>query len=450
MIHHNDNDAPDPQGGTSGGSIKSVGVGYNPCKHQNCNHIKNRPTLQSDATVYVVFGIKGVDRAGVTSEGHVLNEYKGKAQFDQKFADEVGDIRNLKVDHLRELCRVCHALANNRDLVKNGSAQCLPSGLAQLSHVLDGISECKNLPKTLTIYNHEAPSHAEAGISKDYKIIWLAFAFESTVSKGESYFEAYQQYLVWERFIQHLKDHVLAKDSPLRSMYQTSDFWKKVLMEVVAVNSAVYSVVLSLVVCMCSVAIFTGHPVMLLIITATIIALISLVVAIFYMAGWHMGAVEAVSLSILVGSSVDYCVHLVEGYLLMGLAMPHHVTEGTNSEARAWRSKMAVQHIGASIISSALTTIVAAIPLTHTTIRPFAKFGQIVLINSSVAILYTLTLCVALLATVAPARFVPTWRSHLKAFGATVMVSGLVVLSLFIASRAGAFIPGPNGGPLFG
>ena len=31
-----------------------------------------------------------------------------------------------------------------------------------------------------------------------------------------------------------------------------------------------------------------------------------------------MGAVEAVSLSILVGSSVDYCVHVVEGYLLAG------------------------------------------------------------------------------------------------------------------------------------
>lgn len=35
-----------------------------------------------------------------------------------------------------------------------------------------------------------------------------------------------------------------------------------------------------------------------------------------------MGAVEAISLSILVGSSVDYCVHLVEGYLLAGENLP--------------------------------------------------------------------------------------------------------------------------------
>lgn len=41
-----------------------------------------------------------------------------------------------------------------------------------------------------------------------------------------------------------------------------------------------------------------------------------------YWLGWEMGAVEAISLSILVGSSVDYCLHLVEGYLLAGETMP--------------------------------------------------------------------------------------------------------------------------------
>lgn len=40
-----------------------------------------------------------------------------------------------------------------------------------------------------------------------------------------------------------------------------------------------------------------------------------------YWLGWEMGAVEAISLSILVGSSVDYCLHLVEGYLLAGEGM---------------------------------------------------------------------------------------------------------------------------------
>ena len=50
-------------------------------------------------------------------------------------------------------------------------------------------------------------------------------------------------------------------------------------------------------------------------------------VAIFFWAGWELGAVEAISLSILVGSSVDYCAHVVEGYLLAGQSPPAHVSQ---------------------------------------------------------------------------------------------------------------------------
>ena len=44
------------------------------------------------------------------------------------------------------------------------------------------------------------------------------------------------------------------------------------------------------------------------------IGALSLVIAVFYVAGWTLGAVEAISLSILVGTSVDYTVHLTENY----------------------------------------------------------------------------------------------------------------------------------------
>ena len=53
---------------------------------------------------------------------------------------------------------------------------------------------------------------------------------------------------------------------------------------------------------------------------------LSSVVAIFYLASWQLGAVEAISLSILVGTSVDYCVHLVEGYIMAENAIPTALT----------------------------------------------------------------------------------------------------------------------------
>ena len=55
------------------------------------------------------------------------------------------------------------------------------------------------------------------------------------------------------------------------------------------------------------------------------VGVLSSVVAIFYLASWQLGAVEAISLSILVGTSVDYCVHLVEGYIMAGNAIPNRL-----------------------------------------------------------------------------------------------------------------------------
>lgn len=135
----------------------------------------------------------------------------------------------------------------------------------------------------------------------------------------------------------------------------------------VGVESALWSLLLSLAICVAAVSVFTAHLLLLLPVLITILGktrscvfrwgsdlilkyiffkgifrpvlcgdevytvtgcfwpltgVICLVVAVMYWLGWEMGAVEAISLSILVGSSVDYCLHLVEGYLLAGETMP--------------------------------------------------------------------------------------------------------------------------------
>ena len=41
---------------------------------------------------------------------------------------------------------------------------------------------------------------------------------------------------------------------------------------------------------------------------------ITVVLGSFGVAGWRLGGIQAISLSILVGTCVDYCIHLIEGY----------------------------------------------------------------------------------------------------------------------------------------
>ncbi|KAK3714617.1 hypothetical protein RRG08_020873 [Elysia crispata] len=431
------------------GGTRSVDENFDVCAEQSCDSLKDRPLLESGATVYVVMGILGLDRSE-EDEGHVLDQFKGKAVFDPKFAENF-DLNNLNPDWVEELCRVCHFLANQTDLVRPGSAQCLPSGMHKLHQVLSSVPACRDLPGSKSIYHYQAPAHAEGGWDRDSRLLWLAFAFESTTSEGQAYFQAYKQYEKWQAAIAHIKREILAPDSPATSIFQTSEFWTKVLMEVVAVHSAIYGLVLSMMICVFAVAVFTGHFVLLLLVVTTILAMICCVVGVFALCGWEMGAVEAVSLSILVGSSVDYLVHIVEGYILAAKQLPKHVLDSQPpAELRRARTSLAVRHIGVAVVCSALTTVIAAVPLTQTSIQPFAKFGAILLLNTSVSVVMTLTLAVALLALFGPGRYRSSPRSHLVALVVAGTITGAIVLTIYIAAACfGVRVPGPSGEPLF-
>lgn len=75
------------------------------------------------------------------------------------------------------------------------------------------------------------------------------------------------------------------------------------------------------------------------------------------------------------------------------------------SAKRQWRTLEAVNHVGVAIVSSAITTVISTVPLFFCVIVPFAKFGQIVAINTAVSILFTLSVTSALLACMAPPGF---------------------------------------------
>ncbi|KAK3104898.1 hypothetical protein FSP39_012859, partial [Pinctada imbricata] len=425
------------------------------CEVEDCDHPKARPYIETGATVYVVFGVDHVDsNVDVENEGHVVDNRERKVAYDAAFSRsfQFSNLTSMK-QSLSALCRVCKRIAERTDLVKNGTAQCFPPQLFRMLETnlhLDPPMECQDLPAiSQTAFGRQQATHYIGGMDNNRTgLKWWAFGFESTSKKTESYFAAYRQFLEWESLISEIKAKDLHDSPQLMSIYQTSDFWTKVMMEVVAVSSAIYGLVLSMLICVVSVAIFTGHAALLLIVFFTIAEMIVLVVAIFYLAGWRMGGVEAVSLSILVGSSVDYCVHLVEGYLLAGKAVPGKFKQD-KSQTRQWRTKAAVSHIGNSILSSAITTIVAAVPLTQTIIQPFAKFGQIVAINTAVSILYTLTVCTGMLGTLAPPTFILKWKSVGKAFIGTIISVGIFVLLLFVLSKCGVVIPDPNGNSLF-
>ncbi|XP_061623324.1 protein dispatched homolog 3 [Phyllopteryx taeniolatus] len=415
---------PLPRDSTSDGPMKaSMMFGFNPCAGGACGRPAVRPLVDTGAMVFVVFGILGVNRTE-RRDNHVIGDI-GSVILDPDF-----DI----FKEMGHLCKICKAVSANKQLVKPGGAQCLPSG-NKLSSVLPLLHpECHGLPEPNLLPGQL--SHGAAG-TRAGKVRWLSMAFESTTYKGKSSFRTYSDFLRWETFIQEQLS-ALPRSSALRRGFQTCEHWKQIFMEIIGVESALWSLLLSLAICAAAVSIFTAHIFLLLPVLLTILGVICAVGALMYWLGWELGAVEAISLSILVGSSVDYCLHLVEGYVLAGATA--RSTAQLCSEAAAasqTRSVEAVDHVGVAIVSSAVTTVISTVPLFFCVIVPFAKFGQIVAINTTVSILFTLTVTVAMLASAAPADFERTPGGALKATAAVLTLAAAGGAVWWAGGRAG-------------
>ncbi|XP_076846306.1 protein dispatched homolog 3 [Brachyhypopomus gauderio] len=404
----------------------SITSGFNPCTGGGCGKPAVRPLVDTGAMVFVVFGILGVNRTQ-HADNHVIGDL-GSVVYDPDF-----DLFN-EIGHL---CQLCKAIGTNTDLVKPGGAQCLPSGNSLTSILPLLHPECHSLPEPNLLPGQL--SHGAVGMQGG-RVHWISMAFESTTYKGKSSFQTHSDFLQWERFLQEQLAS-LPQTSALRRGFQTCQHWKQIFMEIIGVESALYSLLLSLAICIASVAVFTAHPLLLLPILLSILGVVGLVVAVMYWLGWEMGVVEAISLSILVGSSVDYCLHLVEGYLLAGDVTTTRAAnqEMDPSSKRQQRALESVAHVGVAIVSSAVTTAISTVPLFFCVIVPFSKFGQIVAINTAVSILFTLVMTTALLATMGPADFGRPPRAVLKA---SLLVLGVGVSVALLWWTGSHLIPG--------
>ena len=106
-------------------------------------------------------------------------------------------------------------------------------------------------------------------------------------------------------------------------------------------------------------------------------------------------------------------------------------------------------YIGISIMSSAITTFLATLPLLGTEIQLFKKFGEILVLDTAIAILYTILFCGSMLTFIGPKNGSSPLKYQLITVIVVVVVVGALVLSLFIATKSGVDIPSPLGGYLF-
>lgn len=98
-----------------------------------------------------------------------------------------------------------------------------------------------------------------------------------TIFRGKSSKEKVKDFDKWNDFLKK----TLSTDSfpeGFQSAFQSSSEWVNTFTEVIAVNSAIYGIALSLVLCLGSVAVFTANFFLTLIVMITILGMLSIAI----------------------------------------------------------------------------------------------------------------------------------------------------------------------------
>merc|ERR1712166_307305 len=157
------------------------------------------------------------------------------------------------------------------------------------------------------------------------------------------------------------------------------------------VRSTLDSWILSNIICLISVLLFTQN-ILISIYTMLAIFLIvaSLMGVIFGIAQYPFGAIEAVGITIFVGLSVDYCLHTAHGY------------SGSTFDTRQLRVQDMLTKLGISIAGAAITTAGSCIFLFFCHIFLFLQLGVMLFANCLIAVVFSLFFLSALMMIAGP------------------------------------------------
>ena len=207
------------------------------------------------------------------------------------------------------------------------------------------------------------------------------------------------------------------------------------LRQLIAVHGLAYATALSGGIAFVSVLFFTASLHLSCLVLATMAAILAATLALFQIAGWSIGAIEAVSLSVLMGLSVDFCVHFAEDYLAV---LPR--VAGARASVR--RVRAVLGRVGAPLAHAAATTVLSCAVLFAAELRLLAQFGAIMAVTVALSLAFSVLGFCPLLALAGP----PVCRRTARVRAAWLCAAGTAAgAALGLLWMAGFPITGPDG-----
>merc|ERR550534_382732 len=225
------------------------------------------------------------------------------------------------------------------------------------------------------------------------ELMFVSVSWKSTIdwTKGLIYNEKLQN--KWNQMMAHANSQTAPSEIPESKVgMSTADGgFRFTEMQRSLVNGFITSLGITFVAAFFALLIATANWVLSVIAVASIAGIVCCVGMVAVSMGWDLGLIECLSGGVLVGFSVDYTVHL-------GVAYLHNAHLTTRRE----RTRMALTELGVSITYGCITTICCGYPLYLTSVSWFYKFGLLVILSVTLAILVALVFLPAVLLLIGP------------------------------------------------
>lgn len=228
-------------------------------------------------------------------------------------------------------------------------------------------------------YNMDSLTHDHMGWSEDRRFpTWVSLTFRVEFDSHSGGYQTKPYMEAWQKFI--ADENKRADDLGITSLgpaILNGDIFVRAEAESRVIDSALSSWLVSVVCALAAVVAFTRN--LFLSATATFAIFATAACSLFTITSvfkWHFGLMEAVSLIIFCGFSVDYPLHVVQAYV---------------QERRAGAGvRQALHEVGFAIASGCFTTVGAAAFLLMCEIRIFRRFGLVLMANMLFSLVFAL------------------------------------------------------------
>eukprot|EP01043_Picozoa_sp_COSAG02_P045920 COSAG02_NODE_4247_length_5587_cov_2.359147_2_plen_1029_part_00 len=271
-----------------------------------------------------------------------------------------------------------------------------------------------------------------------------------------------------------LKGLPLAPRGLASPAFHTSAMWPKMFLEVSVVDGTIWTIGIISLASFYTVFLFTNSLRITGCVVANILVILAVVLAIFYLDGMALGVVEAVAISVFLGTSTDYSLHVAEVYMkcceeasLMDAVNntrargnPAAFDERSGPSFPDWSRRRrrnlaqeALRRISGAVFDSAMTTFLAVACLFLCQCALFVRFAEIIVPTVVVSAASSLLLLPSLLSELGQTTTIETSSAPCR----HRVYTGLVLVGLPL----GVFgvlklldlychcIVGPDGMPLF-